>query len=125
MPLFAIIDANGVRERRMLDARPEDIPHKGIKFLPVQSIGEGAAVDPLTQIKEGPVTAILADKVTDTWTVRAKTAPEVTADQDSKVDQHSQMLLRVLFQINNDVRVLKGQSALTMPQFRQSLRALV
>lgn len=83
--LFARIDnANTVLEFRDMAAQPPDLPQKGWRWRPV--VDTDPAVDPATQVKEGPVIAFASNQVTRTWTVRAKSAGELQGEKQARAD---------------------------------------
>ena len=118
-----------VVERRRIDLATV-APHKKSWWREVVSVGKDAAVNPDTQIKEGPVTTITATQVVDTWTVRDKTQAELDADtaakeaeKTSQIDRDvNAMVGKALFKIVNEIRVLQSQATLTPAQFKTWFR---
>jgi hypothetical protein len=126
MPLYAIVEnGNTVREYRTYDAQPPNPAGKpSIKILPVVD-NDSSITDPDTQVKEGPTVVITATEVTRTWTVRNKTAGELTAEKDAKVEGLDKAILTVLFNHENRIRTLNSQSTVTVNQFKNAIKALL
>ena len=119
--LYARIENGAVAERMVIDML--GIPaHKSAMWKPVVFVGKDDAVDPIAQVKVGPVTTITATEVVDTWTVRAKTQAELDADAvavSTRVkDSVENVTGKVLFKMMNAIRVLQGQAPFTPAQFR-------
>lgn len=114
-----------VAERRMIDVATIP-PNKASWWRPVVIVGDDA-FDPLTQKKTGPVTTIEATQVVDTYSVVPLTAQEISDRKDAAVSSINgggfAPVLKMLFNINNRVRALEGQAALTMPQFKAAIKA--
>lgn len=73
-----------ILERVRLDVAPPTTlaPNKP-RFLPI--VVEGADFDPVSQVREGPVTTVEAERVLVAWTVRPKSQTEVAAMIEAKV----------------------------------------
>jgi hypothetical protein len=125
MPLFACVttESNSVLHERELASQPPDLPHKGLKWLPVTVIDP--SFDPAAEVKEGPAIAVLASEVTKLWTVRAKTVQELDADKIAKVDGVSRVAFLAAFNHENRIRALEGQPPVTQAQFRNALKGLL
>jgi hypothetical protein len=89
----------------------------------VPYISVDPAFNPDTQVRTGPVREILADKVTDTWTVRAKTAQELDLDKENKLSGIDFLQFELGFDHENRIRTLEGKAAITKVQFRNALKA--
>lgn len=71
-------------------------------------------------------TTVEADRVIVTRTIRDKTAQELSDEQDVLIASAADQLLgKVIFQIANDVRELKGQKRITAQQFHTYLKGLI
>jgi len=69
--------------REFRDGNPPTLhPNKGLKWLPIVLVDP--PVDNLIEIKTGPVIVVTATEVTKTWTVRAKTALELSGEKDGR-----------------------------------------
>jgi len=124
-----------LRVKDLTDAEVADIPpHKAAYILPYTEVAR-PAFDSATHY--APVRdddAILADRVEQVWIAGvAKTQAEIAAevqerrsnamdrlDQASSIDK---VISAALFEVVNDVRVLKGQSEITAAQFKTWLRS--
>jgi len=128
MPRFACVTPQGQlfpnnRERvREFDAKPADLPHKGLKWLPVVEVGKDDPVSE-TQVKEGPVAVVTDNEVIYTWTVRAKNAQELDADKEDALRGIDRAQFEILFMHHNDIRDLKGQQPVTKAQFKAAIKA--
>ncbi len=83
---IAIIDFDGstetIREFRQYDlsaGKVKTLANGNAAARPVETTDP--PFDPATEIREGPVLTIFADRVTEVFTVRAKTQAELDADQ--------------------------------------------
>lgn len=128
---YALVDPAGanVLEVREWEAPPPDLGASGTAnpyWLILEIVDP--PFDPATQVRTGPVRAILADRVTDTWTVRAKTAQEladeVAADQQSQIDQIGEVGFKALYLMDSRARKLRGDPAITPETFTGQLKAL-
>ena len=106
---------------------PQTGTKAGWKWLPLVNIRPD--FDSQTQMSEGPVRSFYADRVEDVWTVRNKTAPELTAEVESRKEQMLDSLNdiqnKVLFNHENRIRALEGKAAITPAQFRAALKGLL
>lgn len=93
---------------REMAAQPLDIPHKGVKFLPVPPVAP-PAYDPATETVVGPTYIVNALEVTETWTKRALTAPELAAVKDLKMSAIDIATFLALLNHENRMRLLENQ----------------
>ena len=128
---YAILDKSGaIVERRWLrELTPGEIKHwQGLPLArPIETTKP--VLDPVTQIMESPVITILPYKVTEVFTVRAKTVQEIAAEQDAikeeALDKFDLVALKIVFNHENRIRALEGKPAVTLAQFRAALKALL
>ena len=115
---------------RIVDLTAEQIadipPHKAAYLLPYIEVARpvfGAATH------HAPVRLpddIQVDQVVQVWAAAvAKTAQELDADKDRVLDRYDILTFKVLFNHENRIRALEGQSARTAAQFRAALKALL
>lgn len=80
-------------------------------------------------VREGPVQTIFADRVERVTTIRDMTAQEIdaqnTAQTNSKIDASDRATHRIIFQLVNDVRTLKGQGTITVQQYKDYYKSLL
>lgn len=103
----------------------------GYRIVPV--VDTDPPFDGATQKRIGPVITVFPDKVTRVWTVVNLTAQELAAILDAQQEMALAATVRandviralgtMLFEVVNDVRVLKGQSTITAAQFKAALKA--
>jgi hypothetical protein len=126
---YARIVDNAVAEFRDFAIPPDPNPAKGLDWRPCPVIPR-PVYDPATHVCTGPTYTVQADQVVEGWTVRAKTAQELTADADAAKEdaarqaEAQKQLFNAVFRINNDVRVLKSQNTWTKAEFRQWVKDL-
>src|SRR5688572_18945696 len=125
MTLFAIYDDGAFVAERDFDAKP-DLPGKPYrKFYAVEKVDP--AWNAATQVRSGPV--IEEDHAAEirryVWTVRDKTAEELDADNEAKIDRVDMLVFKVLFNHENRIRTLAGQPQVTALQFRNALKAML
>lgn len=128
MPRFAAIKTdNGFfwpEKFRELPEKPPDLPHKGIRFLPVPVVTPPTS-NPETELVSGPIYTVEATEVVEGWSKRALTAPEIDAAKDLKLQGLAVAIFEALFFLLNEVRVLKGQAPLNRGQARAAFKALI
>lgn len=116
MARFALIDTtnNSLIELREYPTQPPSPPGKPRKFLPAPPVAP-PTVNPLTETM-GPATyTVGASSVTEVWTKRNLTAPELAAAKDAEVAALSggpvsrEALLKMLLLIANDLRTIKAK----------------
>ena len=116
-----------IAERRMIDVATIP-PNKASWWRPIVVAGDGN-YDPLTHKRTGPITTIEETQVVDSYSIIPLTAQEISDAKDAAVNGINGTpyapLLRILFNLNNRVRVLEGQAALTVPQFKAAIKALL
>jgi hypothetical protein len=110
MARFARIVADAVVEKRDFVVPPDPNAAKGMDWRPCDPVAP-PAYNAKTEVREGPTYTVGANSVTESWSVRAKTAEEIDADKDAAVtglnNSHYQALLKVLLELENDNRVIK------------------
>ena len=118
---YARVENGTIVERREID--PAAIPpHKDSlwkEYVLVDVVATAA------QVREGPVLSIEPTRVTETFTVRSKTAAEFDAEKEDRLDGFDRLALEVLFDHENRLRAMKvpADPALTRVQFRAALKA--
>lgn len=106
------------------DAKPPDIPHKAVTWLPfVRSAAP--AFDPVTQVLLGPTVTVLADSVVSAYAVRQKTQTELDTDKQAYVYSVDMLVFKVLFNHENRVRALESKAAITSQQFKTALLGML
>ena len=122
MAEYALIEiaTNAIREFREFAETPPDVTRKGVKWLPVV-VTFPPATD--TQVREGPITTVEAERVTRVWTVRDKTAAEIDAEKEGYLNDLERLGFEIDFDHENRLRVLEGRPTVTAAQFRAALKA--
>jgi hypothetical protein len=124
MTEYAIVDDGQIVGFKQLDTPPEVLKGKPYrKVLPVEVTDP--AVDGATQIKEGPVVTVLADKVTRVWSVRSKTAQELDDEKTTQATGYNGIAFKIALNHENRLRTLEGKAAVTAAQFRTAIKALL
>jgi hypothetical protein len=130
MARYARVNAqNAIEEFRHLESLPDPNPTKGWRWLPAPVVAP-PSYDPLTQKRNGPIHTVGASSVTQSWEVGALTAQEISDMKDAAiamlelVGSHAP-IYRALFNLNNRVRTLEGQSTMTGAQFKAAIKALL
>lgn len=123
MTRFAIYDDGVFVKDMVLDEKPVLIGKPFRKFYTVSIVDP--AFNPTTQVRSGPdvVKDDIAETETRTFTVRAKTAQELDADKELKLDQVDMLNFEVNFDQENRIRALEGKAAITKLQYRNALKA--
>ena len=75
--------------------------------------------DEATQVRTGPDRVVTGEAVTDTYTVRNKTAPEVDADKENQLD--SNLLNNPFFKAF--AKVCANQFGMTAAQLKAAIKA--
>ena len=121
--MHAYVESGIIKERRVLDLALVPL-HKQPPWKPVVKNGDDQ-FDSSIQVKEGPVTTIEATQVTDTWTIRAKTAAELDSDKDNQVNAFNSVAFKIAFNHENRIRALEAKPAITAAQFKAAIKALL
>ncbi len=124
---YALIDPQNAINRFAVTVDPAVPTRAGWRWLPAD-VTTPPAYDPLAQKLDGPSYTVGADAVTESWTVVALTAGEIDALKEAAVAALSAswgVMFKALFNLNNRVRALEGQGALTALQFAAVLKALL
>lgn len=96
----------------------------GYKWLSGALTGK-PSYDPETEIVEGPIFTVNANDVTESWNKRLLTAPELDANKTTKISTFDVLQFKVMFDIENRVRVLEGKQPVTATQYRNALKAVL
>jgi hypothetical protein len=131
MARYARVNAqNAIEEFRVFDAAPDPNPAKGWRWLPAPIV-TSPSYDPMTEKRTGPVHTVGANSVTQSWSVVALTAQEISDRKDSAIAGMEGSAIgyapiyRALFNLNNRVRTLEGQNTMTAAQFKAAIKALL
>lgn len=124
MTEYAAVKDGAIVKLGDFDAKPPDIPHKGIAWLPVNR-SAAPQYDPATQVLLGPTTSILPDQVSVSYSVRQKTAQELDDDKVDAVSSIGSVVLKVLFNHESRLRVLESKPSITFQQFLVALKGLL
>jgi hypothetical protein len=130
MARYARVNAqNVIEEFRVYAAQPDPNPTKGWRWLPAPEAVQ-PSFNPLTERRVGPTHTVGANSVTQSWQVVALTAQEISNRKDEAVAALDSgpgyfPIYRALFNLNNRVRVLEGQSTMTAAQFKAAIKALL
>jgi hypothetical protein len=81
--------------------------------------------DHTTHIKEGPVTAVKAKKVTRVWTVRPKTADELDADKEARIPPSDSIQFKAMLDVENRTLALESKPAVTADGYRETLKGML
>jgi len=130
MAMFAVINPDRTVLRFEQNLDPNAGTKAGYKILPVFDTRPPEGKD---QITTGPVITVGDTEVTRVWTVSPMKDQEIMdRDEDMRVRAMVQIdsqfditkaLSSMLFDVVNDVRVLKGQGTITAEQFRAAIKA--
>lgn len=116
---YARIENGAVAEKRDFALVPDPNPAKGLDWRPCPPVPR-PPFDPAAQVCEGPAYVVGATEATETWTVRAKTAQELTADIEAAKDKEMGALRKAIFEgffiHENRIRALEGQPPITRQQ---------
>jgi hypothetical protein len=108
--------------RQHHDVCPPDLPAKDWRWLSAP-IATPPSYDANTQVLEGPTRTVEASAVTESYTVRSKTAEELNADKESRLNSLAVFVLKHLCDHESRIRVLEGKSAITFEQCREAIKA--
>lgn len=129
MSRYALVN---ITTETVVDARefagtPPDLRlSEGVEWRPLMVVDP--PFDPETQVRTGPVRVISLTEVTDTFTVRAMTGPELVAvadaDQQNQLDMIGEVGFKALFLLDARARKLRGDPVITQATFQNQLKAL-
>jgi len=119
---YARIDTsdNAIREFRDFADKPEDIPHKNVKWLPAPVV-PAPIYDPARQVLEGSVYQVKETEVVQVWAVRDKTAAELSDDIDAKIASIDEATRKALESLDARVSALEGKQSRGFFGFLRSL----
>lgn len=133
MARFAFIRPDNSIDRKATDIDPTVQTKTGWRWLPCSPVAQ-PAFDSLTEIVEGPAYTVNANDVTEVWTKRAKTAPEIDADKDAAanaVNGPYAPLLKILRNHENRLRLLENaqfgtsKPPLSLADVKAAIKALL
>ena len=119
---YANIDttSGAVREFREFADKPEDIPHKDVKWLPAPVIA-APDYDPARQVLSGPIYQVTDTVVIEAWSLRDKTAEELSVDIEAKIARIDEATRRALESLDGRVTTLEGKQSRGFMGFLRSL----
>ena len=122
---YALVRPDNTVDRKASNIDPNTGTKPGWRWLPVHLVNP--SFDPATQVKQGPVDAVEASRVVETYTVREKTAAELDADKDARVSAADRIIGAALWDAINEIRALKvpPQPALTKAQYLNYLKTKI
>ena len=113
-----------VKDNYFGSTTPPNISQKDLKWLPME-ITNPDVTDHATHVKEGPVTTVEADKVTKVWTVRAKTEQELDAYKEMQIPSSYSIQFKTMLDVENRTLALEGKPAVTVLEYRETLKAML
>lgn len=123
MPNYALIKAGAFVEVRVYEAQPTDIPHKQVAWLPF--VESYPTFDPATEKLNAPTVTIEAARVFKTATKRLLTVQELDDIKQAQVDGVMNVLLQVILNHENRLRVFELKPSITMQQLKAALKAML
>lgn len=133
MARFALLINGAFVRHEHHAARPDDIAHKAVTYLPSPPVAQ-PTIDPLTEVIEGPTYTIGAQSVVEAWTTRPKTAEEIDADKNSALaglNSPYAPILKILRNHENRIRLLENAAfgtnkpALSLAEVKAAIKALL
>ena len=113
-----------VRDNYFGSTTPPNISQKDLKWLPIE-ITNPAVTEHTTQIKEGPVTTVEADKVTKVWTVRPLTEQELDDAKELQIPPSDSITFKTMLDVENRTLALESKPAVTASEYRETLKAML
>lgn len=104
MTIYAFVGPTDTIAQRATDIDSTVQTKPGWRWIPIETTKP--AYDPVTQVREGPVITVETTRVTEVWTVRAKTAGEIDADKDAVINGLDAVILNAVFRHENLIREL-------------------
>jgi hypothetical protein len=128
MARYARIVNDAVAELRNFGVAPNPNPAKGLDWRSCPVVSP-PAVDPLSEVLEAPAYQVGASEVTESWSVRAKTAQEIDDDKTAALATFNgtlySPLLKIVVNLHNRIRVLEGLSTHTEAQVKTAIKNLL
>lgn len=121
---YALVDDAGNINRFATNVDPKAATRHPWRWLPCPEV-PSPAYDPAKQVLSGPTYTVGANDVVQSWALRDKTELEFEADRGVHVDALDAAVLKVVFSHENRIRALEGAKAVTMQQFKTSLKGLL
>lgn len=126
MPRYALINPQSGVDRVSTAVDPAVQTKANWKWLQCDSVTP-PTFDPTAETVDGPTYTVGASSVTEVWTKRSLTSQEISDRNDTAVSFMNgggfSPTLKILFNINNRLRTLEGQGALTLAQFKTAIKA--
>lgn len=113
MARFARVnDSNTVELLRDYPSQPENLPHKGWRWLPCPQVSP-PSYDRKTEKITGPTYTVGQTEVTESWTKISLTAQEISDAKDAAVNglnnSDYKALLTILLEMVNDDRAIRAK----------------
>lgn len=125
-PRMALIAPDGTIARLADNIDPKAGVKPDWKWLPAP-VATPPSFDPETQVLIGPTRTVGASQVTESYTVRARTAAELDADKDSKIADIGEAVVRALCNHENRIRALQPSppAQMSLAQCRAAFKSLL
>jgi hypothetical protein len=128
MARYALVVDGAVAELRAFTNAPNPNPAKGLDWRSCPPVAQ-PDVTSLTQILEGPAYEVGETEVTESWSVRSKTAQEISDDKDTSLTALNgtlyNPLIKIIVNLHNRIRVLEGLSTHTEAQVKAAIKNLL
>lgn len=132
--MFALIkrDLTQILKRRnnVIPVPPDQLAAGKPYWVPIVNVTDDQSTTDITE-NLSIVEVIKADKVERVTTIIDRDPALVKQEKEESVEQAVQagvvekVLAKAMFQLANEVRLLKGQPKITMPQFKTYLKGLL
>lgn len=118
--MHALINPDNTIDRIENNIDPKVETKPGYKWLVVETVD--VPYDPATQVRTR-ARVVEKDRVLQTWDVRSKTAEEIDAEKESRLNAYDKLNFAVNLDHENRIRALEGRQAVTAAQYRSALKA--
>lgn len=119
---YALLNPDNAIDRYLHDIDTTVQTKAGWRWVEAPEV-QRPSFDPATQILTGPIVAVDGGAVTETYSVRAKTAEEFDAAKETTLGAYGRLSFDVNFDQENRIRSLEGKQAITRAQYRAALKA--
>jgi len=122
----ALLENGAIKEFRVFDGACPNNPagKPQFKWLPAP-LAAVPSYDSEAQVLSGPMHTIEPNQVTQSYSVRNKTAQELDADKVGRVNAIADAVIRALCNHENRIRTVEVKPALSLAQCRDAFKALL
>jgi len=121
---YALVKNDNTIDRLSDSVDPNVLTKTGYKWLRCDKVAQPAYDSNVEKIT-GPSYTVNVDNVTEVWGKTALTDQEISDLKYARLSAIDALQFRIMFDLQNRLRVLEGKTAVTASQFRNALKELL